>query len=124
MIIYYYGECALCHNAVKFILKLNKYKNFKFSPLTLLKLKNHNYPDSLILKINGKLYFEGEAIIKILFKLNIVGKTLGLLFRFMPMNLLNICYRIIAKNRKRWKIKDESQCPSIPDELKDRFILS
>jgi predicted DCC family thiol-disulfide oxidoreductase YuxK len=124
MIIFYDGECALCHSVVKFILKLDIYKNFKFSPLALLKLENYNYPDSLVLKINDKFYFEGEAIIRILFNLSIIGKILGLPLRVMPIKLLNIFYRIVAKSRKRWKINDKSQCPIIPEHLKDRFILS
>ena len=37
MIIYYDGKCALCHAAVKIVLKLDNEQVFKFSPLSLLK---------------------------------------------------------------------------------------
>ena len=122
-IIYYDGNCALCHKAVIIILKLDTKNYFKFSPLFLLKINKKNLPDSLVLKLHNQLYYEGEAIIKIFSKLNKIGKILSLLLKFIPIKLLNIIYKYIAINRKRWKIKKGTTCPIIPLELKNRFIL-
>ena len=79
--------------------------------MALLNLENNNYPDSLVLKVNDKLYFE-------------VGEILGLRLKVMPMKLLNIFYRMIFKNRKKWEIKDNGQCSVIPKNLKNRFIIT
>ena len=124
MIIYYDGNCALCHNSVKIILKLDNKKKFYFSPLSLLKTDQKKIPDSIVLKINDKLFFEAQAIIIILDNLNLVGKIFGFFVKLIPLNFLNTIYRIVSKNRKRWKLKSKSQCPIIPDHMKSRFILS
>ncbi len=124
MIIYYDGKCALCHNVVKIILKLDNKQKFKFSPLSLLEHNQKNLPDSIILNFNNNLYYEGKAIIKILENLNFFGQVLSLFCKFIPLKVLNFFYRIIAKNRSVWIRKEENECPLIPEHLKNRFILS
>ncbi len=55
MIIYYDGKCALCHTAVKVVLKLDNKQVFKFSPLSLLENNQKEIPDSIILNFNNNL---------------------------------------------------------------------
>lgn len=124
MIIYYDGKCALCHAAVKIVLKLDNEQVFKFSPLSLLKTNQKKIPDSIILRLNNNLYYEGEAIRKILENLNFFGRTLSMFTKIMPLKLLNFFYRIIAKNRSVWIRKSKNQCPTVPKHLRNRFILS
>ena len=89
MIIYYDGKCALCHAAVKIVLKLDNEQVFKFSPLSLLKTNQKKIPDSIILRLNNNLYYEGEAIRKILENLNFFGRTLSIFTKIIPLKLLN-----------------------------------
>tara|TARA_X000001036_G_C20236925_1_gene626354 strand:+ start:69 stop:446 length:378 start_codon:yes stop_codon:yes gene_type:complete len=124
MIIYYDGKCALCHAAVKIVLKLDNKQVFKFSPLSLLKTNQNEIPDSIILRLNNDLYYEGEAIRIILENLNFFGRTLSIFTKIIPLKLLNFFYRIIAKNRSIWIRKSKNQCPIVPKHLRSRFILS
>lgn len=121
-IIYYDGECALCHNIIRVLLKLDSKKKFKFSSLSSLKYKNKNLPDSIILKLNDKTYFEGKAVIQILKNLSFSWRVIGNIIDILPTNILNYFYRLISKNRKQLFIKNINSCPKIPDHFKDRFI--
>ena len=64
-IIYYDGECGLCHGAVKLILRIDTKNKFHFSPISKL-IQNEIKIDSIILKINGEVYYEGQAIVTIM----------------------------------------------------------
>ena len=123
-IIYYDGKCALYHTAVKIILKLDNKQVFKFSPLSLVKTNHKEFLESIILNLNSNLYYEGDAIRKILENSNFFGRILGLLAKIIPLYLLNFFYRIIAKNRTIWIKKNKNQCPLVPKHLKSRFISS
>ena len=63
-IIYYDSECALCHNIIRILLNIDSKKKFNFSPISSLKDIDKSSPDSIILKLNEKIYFEGMAIKK------------------------------------------------------------
>ena len=121
-IIYYDEECALCNNIVRILLSIDKKKKFNFSPLSSLKDFNKKLPDSIILKLNDKTYFEGMAIKKILENLSYGWKILGYFLNIFPINFLNYIYRLISKNRKQFFIKNMKSCPTIPNHFKDRFI--
>ena len=56
-IIYYDGECGLCHGAVKFILGIDSKNKFHFSPISNL-IDNGNEIDSIILKMNDDTFYE------------------------------------------------------------------
>tara|TARA_B100001029_G_C14938629_1_gene381892 strand:- start:223 stop:648 length:426 start_codon:yes stop_codon:yes gene_type:complete len=124
-IIYYDSECGLCNNAVKFIINADSKEKFSFSPLSLLTSnKDLVYPDSLVLLINNKLYFEGRAIINILKNLGFGWRLLGRMIEYLPINFINVFYRIIAINRKRAIFGKKKGCYIIPSNLKSRFILN
>ena len=63
-VIYYDGDCGLCHLAVRFILRVDSKSNFYFSPLSNLDINLKNI-DSIILKRGNKVFYEGMAIIMI-----------------------------------------------------------
>jgi len=123
-IIYYDGDCAFCHFIIKIILKIDSNGKFKFSPLSLFEKNINEYPDSLILKLDKNIYFEGNAIIKIFEILNSKWIIVNYLLKLFPINFLNFTYKFISKNRKFFKIKNGKNCPIIPDHLKNRFILT
>ena len=66
-IIYYDGECGLCHIVVRFILRIDSKNKFYFSPISNLNdNKKQKNADSIILSFNDTLYYEGQAIINIM----------------------------------------------------------
>ncbi|MFN0064615.1 MAG: thiol-disulfide oxidoreductase DCC family protein [Chlamydiales bacterium] len=94
-IIFFEGECPLCHRAVLFILKRDRKKLFLFAPLggktALEKLPRPIPQETLILLDGGKIYSEGKAIAKICWRLGGVYR----LFAYFPSWI----YRRIAKHR-------------------------
>ena len=124
-IIYYDSQCGLCNITVRLILHIDDKKKFCFSPISLLfeKKKNMNCPDSIILSINNKLYFEGRAIIGILKNLDFGWRLFGKLLEYIPIVLIDKTYRIIAINRKRVMFNKKKSCYNIPYSLRNRFIF-
>ena len=121
-IIYYDGECGLCHGAVKFILRIDTKNKFYFSPISKL-IQNEIKIDSIILKINDEVYYEGQAIVTIMENIENNWSYVASILRIIPIDRLNQLYRWISKNRKKVFSKKQYACPNIPTHLKNRFIL-
>ena len=121
-VIYYDGECGLCHLAVRFILRVDSKSNFYFSPLSNL-YNNLKNIDSIILKKGNKVFYEGQAVIMIFKnidnKLNYLAKVLNLI----PINVLDAAYRWVSRNRAKVSVKKVSSCPMVPSYYQKRFIL-
>lgn len=104
-VIYYDSTCALCNSAKRFILKTDKKRVFRFSPLSQLpNISNKNLPDSLALQKDDEYLTEGAAVLKILDQLGLHWKFFGILLRLFPISFLDQIYRIVARNRKRWNL--------------------
>ena len=121
-VIYYDGDCGLCHLAVRFILRVDSKNNFYFSPLSNLdiNLKNIN---SIILKRGNKVFYEGMAIIMIFENIDNNWNYLAKVLKLVPINLLDAAYRWVSRNRARVSVKKVSSCPIVPSYYQKRFIL-
>jgi predicted DCC family thiol-disulfide oxidoreductase YuxK len=127
-LLFYDGECGLCHAAVKFVLKHDKKKAFRFAPLkgvTAQKvLLSPIQEDSLVLAENltadhPNLTLSGKGAVRILWLLGGIWAVPGLL-SYLPGSVLNPCYRFIAK-RRHWFFKPPScAIPSQADS--SRFL--
>lgn len=131
-LVFYDGQCGLCDHFVRFLLKIDKKKQFAFAPLQgetadrLLKdlpaeLKN---VDSVILVENYEsarptLYFLSKAVFRIFWLLKGPWILLGWLC-FLPSFLFDWAYSFVAKNRK--KIFSETECMIPRKEDRDRFL--
>ena len=121
-IIYYDGECGLCHLAVKFILRVDSKSKFYFSPLSNLD-NNLKSIDSIILKKGNKVFNEGQAIIMIFENIDNSWNYLAKVLKLIPINVLDTAYRWVSRNRAKVSAKKVSSCPIIPSYYKNRFIL-
>ena len=121
-VIYYDGECGLCHLAVRFILRVDSKGKFYFSPLSNLD-KNLKYIDSIILKRGNKVFYEGQAIIMIFENIDSKWNYLAKVLKLIPINVLDTAYRWLSRNRAKVSVKKVSSCPIIPVCYKKRFIL-
>ena len=99
-VIYYDGECGLCHLAVKFILRVDSKSKFYFSPLSNLD-NNLKSIDSIILKKGNKVFYEGQAIIMIFENIDNNWNYLAKVLKLIPINVLNTAYRWLSRNRTR-----------------------
>ncbi len=121
-VIYYDGECGLCHLAVRLILRVDSKGNFYFSPLSKLDNNLINI-DSIILKRGNKLFYEGMAIIMIFENIDNNWNYLAKVLRLIPINVLDTAYRWVSRNRAKISVKKVSSCPMVPSYYQERFIL-
>ena len=121
-IIYYDGECGLCHLAVRFILRVDSKGKFYFSPLSTLENKL-KYVDSNILKRGNKGFYEGQAIIMIFENIGNNWNYLAKVLKVIPIKFLDTAYRWVSRNRAKISVKKVSSCPIVPSYYQKRFIL-
>ena len=121
-IIYYDGECGLCHFAVRFILRVDSKSKFYFSPLSNLD-DNLKSIDSIILKKGNKVFYEGQAIIMIFENIDNNWNYLAKVLKLFPVNVLDTAYRWVSRNRTKVSVKKVSSCPIVPNSYQNRFIL-
>ena len=121
-VIYYDGECGLCHLAVRFILRVDSKNNFYFSPLSNLDINLKNI-DSIILKRGNKVFYEGMAIIMIFENIDNNWNYLAKVLKLIPINVLDTAYRWVSRNRAKISVKKVSSCPMVPSYYQKRFIL-
>ena len=121
-VIYYDGECGLCHLAVRFILRVDSKSKFYFSPLSNLDNNLKNI-DSIILKRGKKVFYEGQAIILIFENIDNNWNYLAKLLKLIPINVLDTAYRWMSRNRAKISKKKVSSCPIVPSSYQKRFIL-
>ena len=121
-VIYYDGECGLCHLAVRFILRVDSKSKFYFSPLSNLD-NNLKSMDSIILKKGNKVFYEGQAIIMIFEDLDNNWNYLAKVLKLFPVNVLDTAYRWVSRNRAKVSVKKVSSCPIVPRYYQKRFIL-
>ena len=120
-IIYYDGECGLCHMAVKFILRVDSKNKFYFSPLSNFDNNLKNI-DSIILKSGDKVFYESQAIIMVFEKIDNNWNYLAKVLKIFPINVLDIAYRWVSRNRTKISLKEVSSCPIVPSYYRKRFI--
>ncbi|MEL1235752.1 MAG: DUF393 domain-containing protein [Candidatus Neomarinimicrobiota bacterium] len=121
-VIYYDGECGLCHLAVRSILRVDSKSKFYFSPLSNLDNNLKNI-DSIILKKENKVFYEGQAIIMIFENIDNNWNYLAKVLKLIPINVLDTAYRWVSRNRAKVSVKKVSSCPIVPSSYQKRFIL-
>lgn len=108
-IVLFDGVCNLCNSAIRFIIKRDKEKIFKLSPLqssfseTLNQQFHFKQPllNSIILIENNKVFYKSTAALRVVKKLSGPIKILYI-FIIIPPFIRDAVYSVIAKNRYRW----------------------
>lgn len=129
-ILFYDGDCGLCHRAVLFTLKRDRKGLFAFAPLqgetvaTLLdEASRAALPDSLVLREPaGELRVKSAAVVALLKRLGFFWKALGAALWIIPRPMRDFGYDLVAKVRHRLFRKPEGACPIVPAELRERFL--
>lgn len=129
-IIFYDGECGLCHGLVRFILPRDKTGRFRFAPLqgeTLASAASPEQraalPDSVVLlTASGEWLTKSEATIHVLRRLGGFYRLVAALFRLFPGPLRDRLYDFVARRRKQWFRAPTTVCPVVPDQLRARFL--
>lgn len=125
-IILFDGVCNLCNASVKFIIRYDCKKKFRFASIQsaaaqklLETFQNEKISDAVLYIENGILYQESTAALKIARYLCWFSWLNVLLI--IPAWFRDPVYRLIARNRYRWFGKRES-CMLPDEDLKSRFM--
>jgi len=128
--LFYDGHCALCHGAVKFVLKHDRGGSaFRFAPLQgeTFRLRvpesvRANLPDSIaVLTEEGALATRSDAFLYILARLGGAWKFLSGAMGVVPRAARDLVYDFVARVRYRVFGTRTDLCPVIPPELRKRF---
>jgi predicted DCC family thiol-disulfide oxidoreductase YuxK len=130
-ILFYDGHCALCHGAVKFVVKRDRTgAAFRFAPLQGATFaekvpadRRAGLPDSVIvLTSEGELLTRSDAFLHILRRLGGGWRALAGVCSTVPRALRDAVYNFIARIRYRVFGQRDDLCPIMPPELRDRFL--
>ena len=108
-VIFFDGLCGFCDGSVQFVLKRDRARHFRYSPLQSdfagRVLGPHGIqPDDLhsIVVLDGAdVARESAAVVKILSRLGMPWRVLGAIFAIVPRPLRDAAYRLVARNRYR-----------------------
>ncbi|HTL97416.1 MAG TPA: DCC1-like thiol-disulfide oxidoreductase family protein [Holophagaceae bacterium] len=129
-VLFYDGDCGLCHGAVLFVLKRDRAGVFRFAPLqgeTLIEQVPEEVraalPDSLVLREpDGRLLTRSSAVVGMLKRLGPLWRAAAALLWIIPRPLRDLGYDLVAKVRHRLFKKPEGACPIVPKDLRGRFL--
>ena len=127
-VIFFDGHCKLCHRAVRFVIKHDKTKKFRFAPLQSDSARNalsgiqmyKQNPDSIVYLENKKIYQHSTATLRVMKNL---GRGWQLLYAFIiiPPFIRDWFYMLISRNRTRWFGRYE-HCSIVPPDRMLRWF--
>jgi len=128
-IILFDGVCNLCSRAVRFVLKRDCPKAFRFAAMQSEAgrkfLGQFGLPeggvDYLVLVERGRCYMKSDAVIRIAARLTPLWRCWALVARLVPRFLRDLKYDLIA----RWRYRifgRRSTCLLPPPDAADRFL--
>ena len=125
IIIVFDGFCVLCNNYVRWVSKRNPNKNIYFTNFDSEYIKNNyselNLGDTVFIITEGNQILERSQAIKYCLKYVKLNYFLKTIIKLSPNFLLNIFYRLIAKNR--YFLFGKLDVCSIPDDVNHENIL-
>jgi len=120
-IVFFDGVCNLCNGTVDFLIRKDKRRLFKYSPLqgkTSEKLLPSEYANDLagiVYYRNDKIYIKSSAALMVAKDLGGLYK-LAMAFWVIPRFIRDGIYNWIARNRYRWYGKKEKCRVPTPEE--------
>lgn len=130
-ILFYDGDCGLCHRAVLFVLHRDPAgRLFHYAPLngeTAERMftadERERLPDSIIVKkSDGSILLRSEAALYLLRRIGGAWAALGRTGMLVPRVIRDAVYDGVARVRKRIFKTPAAACPMVPDELRPRFL--
>lgn len=127
-IVLFDGVCNLCNSSVRFIIKRDKRKHFKFASLQSdyatdlfqrLNIDASSF-DSIVLVEDDNTYIKSTAALKISKELSGLWPLLYV-FIIIPRFIRDAVYDFIARNRYKWFGKKD-YCEMPTPELRNRFL--
>ena len=125
IIIVFDGFCVLCNNYVRWVSKRNPNKNIYFTNFDSEYIKNNyselNLGDTVFIITEGNQILERSQAIKYCLKYVKLNNFLKTIIKLSPNFVLDIFYRLIARNR--YFLFGKLEVCSIPDDINQDNIL-
>lgn len=129
-ILFFDGECGLCHGFVKFCLAREVGgTKLQFAPLQgdtaarlLGSVERRKLPDSVVFWSHGRALFRTQAVAAAFFLLRAPYPFLARLLLGVPPNFADFCYDMVARVRKSVFRSPSTVCPVVPEHLRARFL--
>lgn len=126
-IILFDGVCSICDRSMRFIIKRDPKKKFRFatlqSELGQRLFMEHSIPndiETMVLIKNDKAYIQSEAVLRIAKELNGFWPIFAVLQK-LPLKFRDYAYKMFSENR--YKLFGKSEQCSIPSkEQRSRFL--
>lgn len=125
IILFFDGECMLCHKTVLWILRNEQVDLIKFCRLQSVYAQKFipndwRQIDSVILWKKGSFYWHLDAFIELVSYLKWYWKWLYIL-KFMPAFIRRRVYKYVAQHRKMW-FGTVPECTIVQSGWKNRLI--
>jgi len=130
-VLFYDGECGLCHRWVKFTMKRDRDGDIvQFAALQgetiRQKLSDHErdaLPDSVVfLGADNQIKTKSTAVIAILDHLGGFWRVCAGAMKIIPRAIRDFGYDRVAAIRHKLFRKPKELCPMMPPEMRDRFL--
>jgi predicted DCC family thiol-disulfide oxidoreductase YuxK len=129
-ILFYDGDCGLCHRVIRFLLAEDSKKVFQFSPLKGSRFQELfsqeqrlKFPDSIVLVTDsGQTRTRSSAVVYLLSRLGGLWCILGAILWLMPVFIRDAGYNFVGKIRLNLFKSPSSSCPIVSENLRDRFL--
>ena len=131
-IIFYDGDCLLCHGFIAWVLRHDSLDLFYVAPLqgqtfkSYLKRESMTSPkvDSVFVltKHENRLLSKSDAVLYCLIGLGGKWKLIAQMTSFIPKILRDFIYTIVAFFRKKIGGRSQELCPILPKELRAKVL--
>lgn len=127
IIVLFDGSCGFCDRSVRFILRRDPYRRFRFAPLQSQVardlLAQHHIDtdlDSIVVIDGDKAYTRSTAVLRVALELPDPWPVLGALI-FLPAHLRDAAYDYFARHRKEW-FKPPDACRTPTPQEREQFL--
>jgi predicted DCC family thiol-disulfide oxidoreductase YuxK len=129
-VLFYDGGCALCHRAVRLLLRLDRRARLRFAPLggetfraLVPEAERARLPDSLVLATGeGPLLVRSAAVLEALRIAGGAGRAVVPLAAVVPTSLADRLYDAVARSRGGLLRGPADACPVPPGPERARFL--
>lgn len=130
-VLYYDGNCGMCHGFVRFLLAEERSATLRYAPLqgahfraSVPESQRAALPDSLILRTEeGALHVRSDAVIRVLENLGGLWSAAARLLGLVPRPLRDWAYDVVGALRYRVFGRAPDACPLITPQLRERMVV-
>ena len=130
-VLYYDGNCAMCHGHVRFLLAEERTETLKYAPLqgahfrrSVPESRRAGLPDSLVFRTeDGALHLRSDAVVQVMKNLGGLWTALAWLLKAVPRPMRDYAYDVVGASRYRIFGRAPEACPLVAPKLRALMIV-